>query len=125
MQITAEQKDALTELINIGVGHAASTLNFLINHKIRLTVPEIEILSLQTMQSTSPEDHDMSSVSMSFHGDFNGNASPEKSKLSGTFISKKPCVLSFFTEVSSAKFINFSLDNIKCKNNAFLLLYDA
>jgi len=75
MQITAEQKDALTELINIGVGHAASTLNFLINHKIRLTVPEIEILSLQTMQTTSPEDHDMSSVSMNFHGDFNGNAS--------------------------------------------------
>jgi len=75
MQITAEQKDALTELINIGVGHAASTLNFLINHKIRLTVPEIEIISLQTMQTTSPEDHDMSSVSMNFHGDFNGNAS--------------------------------------------------
>jgi len=75
MQITPEQKDALTELINIGVGHAASTLNFLINHKIRLSVPEIEIKSLHAIQSAPPVHDDISAVSMNFHGDFDGNAS--------------------------------------------------
>jgi len=76
MDISAEQKDTLTELINIGVGHAASTLNCLINHKIRLTVPEIEFKNIQDMEKgTALDDGCLASVSMSFKGDFDGNAS--------------------------------------------------
>ncbi|MDQ6969083.1 MAG: chemotaxis protein CheC [Mariprofundus sp.] len=75
MDISSNQKDALTELINIGVGHAASTLNFLIDHKIRLTVPEIEIKSLQELKGAPPVEAESSSVSMNFHGDFSGNTS--------------------------------------------------
>ena len=77
MRITAEQTDALTELVNIGVGHAASTLNSLIGHKIRLVVPHIEVVSLDDVIN-NPEvssSNDISAVSMGFRGSFNGNAS--------------------------------------------------
>ncbi len=77
MDISVEQNDALTELINIGVGHAASTLNCLINHTIRLTVPTVEFLSIDKIRHNPPigDGDGISSVSMSFHGDFDGNAS--------------------------------------------------
>ena len=78
MDISVEQQDALTELINIGVGHAASTLNCLINHKIRLTVPAIEFQNIQAMKKkllNEGEDGYIAAVSMSFKGDFDGNAS--------------------------------------------------
>ncbi len=77
MQITAEQTDALTELVNIGVGHAASTLNSLIGHKIRLVVPHIEVISMEDIVN-NPEicgSNGISAVSMAFRGSFNGNAS--------------------------------------------------
>jgi len=77
MQITAEQTDAITELVNIGVGHAASTLNSLIGHKIRLVVPHVEIVSMETI-TNNPElcgNSDISAVSMAFRGSLKGNAS--------------------------------------------------
>jgi len=77
MHVTTEQRDALTELVNIGVGHAASTLNSLIGHKIRLIVPDIEIIRIQSIienpQLCGVEA--LSAVSMAFHGSFTGNAS--------------------------------------------------
>jgi len=75
MEINADQKDALTELIHIGVGHAASTLNCLIKHKVRLTVPSIELQHIQDIKNSQVVDEDVSSVSMAFHGDFTGNTS--------------------------------------------------
>ncbi|MFQ5518634.1 MAG: chemotaxis protein CheX [Mariprofundus sp.] len=77
MIVSDQQRDALTELVNIGVGHAASTLNALINHKIRLTVPEIEVIAVGDLhnRSTQQQDDHVSSVSMGFHGDLDGNAS--------------------------------------------------
>jgi len=77
MTVTPDQKDALTELVNIGIGHAASTLNSLIGHKIRLVVPSIEILTIQSIID-HPQlcaEGDVSAVSMAFRGSFNGNAS--------------------------------------------------
>jgi len=77
MKMTPDEKDALTELVNIGVGHAASTLNSLIDHKIRLVVPNIEILSIQSIIEHPKlcTEGDISAVSMAFRGSFNGNAS--------------------------------------------------
>jgi len=75
MDVSAEQKDALTELINIGVGHAASTLNCLIDHKIRLTVPEISFNHVQDLHGEIQMKENISYVSMGFRGDFDGNAS--------------------------------------------------
>jgi len=77
MNISDKQQDALTELINIGVGHAASTLNCLINQTIRLTVPYVEVLSIESVKENPPiiDGGSISTVSMDFHGDFNGHAS--------------------------------------------------
>jgi len=76
MNLSAEQHDALTEMINIGIGHSASTLNALIHHKIRLSVPQIEIVSIEKMRNNIPihEGNNISSVSMGFHGCFDGTA---------------------------------------------------
>ena len=41
-----EMKDALREIINIGVGRAAGTLNELLNHHITLEVPRIDVIAL-------------------------------------------------------------------------------
>jgi len=77
MHLEPAQKDALTELVNIGVGHAASTLNSLIGHKIRLTVPSIEIIDMDKIKAHPDTlgNGDIASVSMGFNGNFNGNAS--------------------------------------------------
>jgi len=77
MHLDPAQKDALTELVNIGVGHAASTLNSLIGHKIRLTVPSIEVIDMDQLKA-HPDTlgiGDIDAVSMGFNGNFNGNAS--------------------------------------------------
>jgi chemotaxis protein CheC len=41
MILTAEQKDALTELINIGFGRAAASLSRLTGHRVQLEVPQV------------------------------------------------------------------------------------
>jgi chemotaxis protein CheC len=43
MELTASQKDALTELINIGYARAASSLSDLTGHRITLEVPSVAI----------------------------------------------------------------------------------
>lgn len=75
--LTDEQRDVLTELVNIGVGHAASTLNSLTGHHISLVVPEITIVSADSYHDKVNEslNHRLSSISMGFAGSFDGNAS--------------------------------------------------
>ncbi len=77
MHLSDEQTDVLTELINIGVGHAASTLHSLIGHKIRLVVPHIEIINIAEIINNPNlcKGSAVSAVSMAFRGSFNGNAS--------------------------------------------------
>jgi chemotaxis protein CheC len=45
-QITADHKDAITEIINIGFGRAAASLSVLIGSHIILHVPNLEIYAL-------------------------------------------------------------------------------
>ncbi|MDX8407975.1 MAG: hypothetical protein R8L58_06275 [Mariprofundaceae bacterium] len=77
MILTDEQRDVLTELINIGVWHAASTLNVLIGHKVSLVVPEVKILAMDQLSEALPEQtrQSLATVSMKFHGDFDGYSS--------------------------------------------------
>lgn len=77
MIIDEAQRDVLCELINIGIGHAASTLNALIQHKIRLTVPSIIIVHSEEEIDKLPEQlhaDKVTSVSMGFNGDLDGHA---------------------------------------------------
>jgi len=71
-QLTPQQNDMLTELANIGMGHAASTLNNLIGHRVRLQVPSVEIISHAHPALTG--DGSVAAVSMGFRGSFSGNA---------------------------------------------------
>jgi chemotaxis protein CheC len=59
MDLTADQIDALKELINIGIGRAAGVLNTMLHSHIRLRVPVVEIFSpsalKEEMQRTEGE----------------------------------------------------------------------
>ena len=77
MELTPNQLDILTELINIGVGQAASMLNEMIEFPIKLQVPFLKLLSWEELQEKLKErlgiDH-LSSVQLEFEGSFAGKA---------------------------------------------------
>ncbi|OQW94430.1 MAG: hypothetical protein BWK79_05900 [Beggiatoa sp. IS2] len=45
IQISELQSDAITELLNIGMGHAASSLSNMVGSEVKLSIPSIELLS--------------------------------------------------------------------------------
>ncbi len=77
MELTADQLDALKELINVGVGQSASMLNEMIEFRIRLQIPNIKLLSLSEFQaelSTRLGPEQLASVQLDFGGSFSGTA---------------------------------------------------
>ncbi|SRR5579883_6117 len=77
MNVTAEQMDALQELINIGVGRAASLLNEMVDSHIRLEIPFVKVLTaLEAYQELAIRFHDdsLASVRLGFTGSFYGTA---------------------------------------------------
>ncbi len=74
MNLTNLQKDALIELLNVGLGHAANVLSKMINSTIHLRVPSIYLLSKDqsdNLISQSNQDN-LSSVQLDFNGDYSG-----------------------------------------------------
>lgn len=76
MELTASQKDALTELINIGYARAAAALSDLTGHKIALEVPEVAIhlipeIAVRLQKVVTGE---VASVNQVFSGPITGNA---------------------------------------------------
>ncbi len=76
MDMTPDQIDVLKELINIGVGRAASMLNQLIQARIYLQVPSIKIFPLSTAEEELKEfgKDRLSTVLIPFKGIFSGKA---------------------------------------------------
>jgi len=76
IELTEEQEDILSELVNIGVGRAAATLNEMIGHHIHLRVPFVKLICKENFHDYVDYDDEtsLSSVQMGFQGDFNGNA---------------------------------------------------
>ncbi|MEH1920209.1 chemotaxis protein CheX [Nostoc sp.] len=77
MNVTAEELDALQELINIGVGRAASLLNEMVDSHIGLKIPYVKVLSTtETYQELATRFHDdsLASVRLGFTGSFSGAA---------------------------------------------------
>ena len=76
MDLTASQKDALTELINIGYARAAAALSDLTGHRITLDVPEVAIHLIpeikQKLQSVIRGE--VATVNQVFNGPISGNA---------------------------------------------------
>ena len=77
LKLTPEQNDTLTELINIGVGAAASTLNELLQTHISLKVPRIFLCSLDQVAAEISEEMSQrtSIVTLPFDGPVSGSSS--------------------------------------------------
>lgn len=79
MSITSLQLDAFRELVNIGVGRAASSLNEMLNSPILLEVPEVNMINYEDLAVLMREGNDnaednFSCVQLHFHGVFSGLA---------------------------------------------------
>lgn len=76
MNPTPLQADALSELINIGVGHAAGMLNQMVGSTIRLRVPTVKVLHLSRLANElgSGPDEILSLVRQPFAGFIQGSA---------------------------------------------------
>jgi chemotaxis protein CheC len=76
MVLTAEQRDALTELINIGFGRAAASLSRLTGHRVQLEVPQVMICPVDELGDTLRPyiDGEIASVHQVFSGPVAGDA---------------------------------------------------
>jgi chemotaxis protein CheC len=76
MELSENQKDALTELINIGYARAAGALSQLTGHRIRLEVPKVAIHRINEMTGLLRNviQGEVASVNQVFSGPVSGNA---------------------------------------------------
>ncbi len=74
--ISEQQRSDLAEVVNIGVGHAASALNDLTGLHVELTVPEVDVVSVTALAQTFGKlvEDAVSSVQMGFRGGLDGCA---------------------------------------------------
>ncbi|SHE57925.1 chemotaxis protein CheC [Clostridium fallax] len=67
------QLDALKEVSNIGAGNAATALSQLLNKKIDMTVPAVEVISFEQLFDIVSEDEIVAGVLVRVLGDAPGN----------------------------------------------------
>jgi chemotaxis protein CheC len=75
--LNAEQLDALQEIVNIGIGRAASMLNEMIDARIVLEVPTLQLLSASELRQEMVErfnSQSISAVRLGFSGSLSGTA---------------------------------------------------
>ena len=72
MNLTDFQLDFLRENFNIGVGKGAKVLNTMLSSHIKLTVPEIRLLSNKEDDVVSSYNASIATVDLSFTGTLNG-----------------------------------------------------
>lgn len=74
--MTREQSDALSELINIGVGRAANALNELTESRIILKVPRIELYNFDDLNEIRKRfgSKQLAAVHQNFRGRYEGKA---------------------------------------------------
>jgi chemotaxis protein CheC len=70
------ERDALTELVNIGVSRAAAGLRKMVGEQVLLSVPSVEVVSHATALTLigEREDDDLVGVRQEFSGAFSGRA---------------------------------------------------
>jgi chemotaxis protein CheC len=76
MELTAAQRDALVELLNIGFGRAAAALSQLTGHRVLLDVPEVSVHPVDRLNSALRPllSDDVASVHQIFSGAVGGDA---------------------------------------------------
>ncbi|EUB98310.1 CheC, phosphatase, inhibitor of MCP methylation [Rhizobium sp. CF080] len=70
------ERDALTELVNIGVSRAAASLRKMVNKQVVLSVPSVEIVTRKSAASLigQRESENLIAVQQQFEGPFSGRA---------------------------------------------------
>lgn len=76
MELTATQKDALIELLNIGFGRAAASLSQLTGHRVMLEVPQVSVHAIVELEAVlrTVVQNDIASVHQIFSGPVAGDA---------------------------------------------------
>lgn len=74
--LTDLERDALAEIANIGVSHAAASLRKMVGQQIVLTVPSVEVVNHKTAAAimSEREGGDLVAVRQDFSGSFSGRA---------------------------------------------------
>lgn len=77
ISITPEFKDALKEIINVGVGRAAGMLNELLNNHIELAVPQVDVIPFSEVERefSLMGSQSVSAVRLRFKGPITGVSS--------------------------------------------------
>lgn len=71
--LTPLQLDALSEVSNIGAGNAATALSQLLNMKVDMTVPEVNVISFNEIFTTIGSEEVAVGVMVRVLGDTPGN----------------------------------------------------
>lgn len=76
MDLTASQRDALVELLNIGFGRAAASLSQLTGHRVLLDVPQVSVHPITAVDSALRQlvSDQVASVHQIFSGPVGGDA---------------------------------------------------
>jgi chemotaxis protein CheC len=76
MKLTEQQKDALTELVNISFSNAANSLSELTSQRVLLDVPEVSVVQLDQLGNALKEisNEEMAAVNQLFQGEISGDA---------------------------------------------------
>ena len=74
MNVSAEEIDALRELINIGVGRAAGALNDMVGAHVELRVPSVRLVSPADIKEASRwvNEQELATVRLGFSGEIQG-----------------------------------------------------
>lgn len=76
LRLTETQQDTLNELINIGFGRAASALSMLVNRRVLLNVPQLQLCTLEDVGASLEDlqNRDLVNVHQVFSGKLSGHA---------------------------------------------------
>ena len=74
MKMSPADLDALTEVLNIGIGRAASSLSRMVETRVELRVPRIELIDLDEDSSVNDSTSYNMSIVQGFDGKISGNA---------------------------------------------------
>jgi chemotaxis protein CheC len=76
VELTATQKDALIELLNIGFGRAAASLSQLTGHRVMLEVPQVSVHAIADLETAlrTVVQNEVASVHQIFSGPVAGDA---------------------------------------------------
>lgn len=90
MILNEEQLDALTEIVNIGVGRGAASLHSLVDQKIELRVPRVRVCDLTELQAVLDRGEEPvdTSVVQGFYGAITGRAMLAFPRKSGVELAK-------------------------------------